>query len=139
MNDQTTDHAEPDDLSERIISRLDRLIDGVESGSAAVAAETAAREAALAEERTRTRRLIAVVCLVGLLLVVGLGSAGYDRLTRNETTCTEKRERAEVADQRVTLAVDRLARTDYVGMPPSEREAMTEGLASDLEKLPPPC
>jgi len=137
---------EPTEQLAEAVDLLRELVAETKEGKTAVEAETAAREAALAEERLartestrRTRRLIWLVAGV-LLVVTGIGSLlGYERVTRNETTCAEKLQRADVADQRVLIAVNHLAGTEYVRMPDAEREQMTADLERQLDQLPPPC
>lgn len=145
MTDQTSAAPhEPEDPQERIIARLDRLIAGVETGSAAVAAETTAREHALNEERQaraastrQTRWLLALVGGVLLLAVVTLAVVGWDRVTRNETTCTEKLARSAVADQRVLIGVNRVA--EYAELSETERAELAAQVQDGFDELPPPC
>lgn len=132
INDPTT----ADRLIE-VVDLLRQLVTATDSGTAAVAAETVAREKAMAEERRHNRVALAALGIAfSVALLVG-GFAGYDRFTRNEVTCGEKLERADIADQRALIVARSSA--DFARLSDASKTAYLAQVTKDLAKLPPPC
>jgi len=117
--------SDPTDLQTAALEALREAIDGL-------------REDVRAERRgRRTTQVLGALVAVAALTVASV--LGFNYLQAGRTTCAEKRARAAVADQRVLLAIDRVAAGPYVRMPASDRRVLAEGISKDLEKLPAPC
>ena len=120
------DVIEPEDPTERIITRLDRLIEGVEAGTVAVAAESSAR-----------RKSLAIMAVLGLLLVASVSYTGYRWVRANEATCGERVARTiQLRDAMVAIVA---IAAEFYEVPPAERADLLGTIKEDLrDRYPDP-
>jgi len=117
---------EPEDPTERIITRLDRLIEGVEAGTVAVAAESSAR-----------RKSLAIMAVLGLLLVASVSYTGYRWVRANEATCGERVARTIQLRDAMVATVEVAA--EFYRVPKAERAELVDTIEADLrERYPDP-